>query len=108
RLRGSSAVRARSTWPPGPQTASTSRSSVTSWYRADRGERGCRQAVRAPRCGAGDMFRIGLNPYGLAYTLGLQRPGAAPDNPQSDGLRQFLLVAREIGARCIELDGRWL
>ena len=29
-------------------------------------------------------------------------------NPAGIGLQGFIRVAREIGARCIELDGRWL
>jgi sugar phosphate isomerase/epimerase len=54
------------------------------------------------------MFRVGLNPYGLAYTVGLQAEGKTPPNPRAIGMAGFLDVARGMGARCIELDGRWL
>ena len=56
----------------------------------------------------GLMFRIGLNPYGLAYTVGLQGAGTARANPQAIGLSGFVDLARQIGAQCIELDWRWL
>ncbi len=54
------------------------------------------------------MFRVGLNPYGLTYTLGLQGVGGPRVNERGLGLRGFIAIARDIGARCIELDGRWL
>jgi sugar phosphate isomerase/epimerase len=54
------------------------------------------------------MFQVGLNPYGLAYTVGLQGLGTPRANHAGIGLQGFIRVAREIGARCIELDGRWL
>src|SRR3954447_25751497 len=54
------------------------------------------------------MFRVGLNPYGLAYTVGLQADGTTPANPRPIGMAGFIDIARSIGARCIELDGRWL
>lgn len=54
------------------------------------------------------MFRVGLNPYGLTYTLGLQGAGTPRANPRPIGLEGFIAVAREAGARCIELDWRWL
>jgi len=54
------------------------------------------------------MFRIGLNPYGVAYTVGLQAAGTGRSNPRGIGLDGFVALAREIGARCIELDWRWL
>ena len=44
---------------------------------------------------------VGLNPYGLAYTLGLR------GNPGT-GLEGFLEIAREIGARVVELHQPWL
>jgi 3-oxoisoapionate decarboxylase len=44
---------------------------------------------------------VGLNPYGLTYTLGLQGdPGS--------GLAGFLEIADEIGARVVELHAPWL
>lgn len=54
------------------------------------------------------MFRIGLNPYGLAHTVGLQGLGTPRANPDGVGLHGFIAIAREIGARCLEFDGRWL
>jgi sugar phosphate isomerase/epimerase len=45
---------------------------------------------------------VGLNPHGLAYTLGLQ------GNPDGTGLEGFLAIAREIGARVVELHQPWL
>jgi sugar phosphate isomerase/epimerase len=54
------------------------------------------------------VFRVGLNPYGLAYTLGLQGAGSARVNPSPLGLPGYLDLAREIGARCLELHGAWL
>jgi 3-oxoisoapionate decarboxylase len=45
---------------------------------------------------------VGLNPYGLSYTLGLQ------GNPQGGGLEGFLALAQEIGARVAELHEPWL
>jgi len=54
------------------------------------------------------MLQVGLNPYGLAYTVGLQGLGTPRVNPQPIGLDGFIGVAREIDARCIELDWRWL
>ncbi len=54
------------------------------------------------------MFRVGLNPYGLAYTVGLQGLGTSRRNDRAIGMAGFVALARELGARCIELDGRWL
>ena len=44
---------------------------------------------------------VGLNPYGLTYTLGLQGNAGT-------GLEGFLEIAREIGARVVELHQPWL
>jgi sugar phosphate isomerase/epimerase len=54
------------------------------------------------------MYRIGLNPYGVAYTAGLQGAGTERVNPRGLGLDGFVALAREIGAKCIEFDWRWL
>jgi 3-oxoisoapionate decarboxylase len=54
------------------------------------------------------MLTVGLNPYGLTYTLGLQGWGTPRANPAATGLEGFRAVARAIGARCLELDWRWL
>jgi 3-oxoisoapionate decarboxylase len=45
---------------------------------------------------------VGLNPYGLTHTLGLQ------GNPDGTGLPGFLAIAEEIGARVVELHQPWL
>jgi 3-oxoisoapionate decarboxylase len=54
------------------------------------------------------MLRVGLNPYGLAYTLGMQGAGTSRANDRPIDMAGFVRIAREFGARCIELDGRWL
>jgi sugar phosphate isomerase/epimerase len=54
------------------------------------------------------MLRVGVNPYGLTYTLGFQGAGTTRVNPAPVGLDGFVRIAHEIGARCIELDWRWL
>ena len=54
------------------------------------------------------MFRTGLNPYGLMYTLGLQGYGSPRANPQGRGLEGFVEIAQELGARSIELHNGWL
>src|SRR3982750_2769047 len=54
------------------------------------------------------MFHIGLNPYGFAHTVGLQAFGTPRANPQGTGLRGFIAIAKDVGARCLEFDGRWL
>ena len=45
---------------------------------------------------------VGLNPYGLTYTLGLQ------GNADGAGLEGFLEIAGEIGAQVVELHQPWL
>jgi len=54
------------------------------------------------------MFQIGLNPYGFSHTVGLQAFGTPRANPDGTGLRGFIRIATDIGARCFEFDGRWL
>ncbi|MEP6915916.1 MAG: sugar phosphate isomerase/epimerase family protein [Acidobacteriota bacterium] len=54
------------------------------------------------------MFRIGLNPYGLTYTVGLQGAGTPRANPQPIGIAGFIAIARDLGVRHVELDHRWL
>lgn len=66
------------------------------------------KAVHRDGDGHSAMFQVGLNPYGLAHTVGLQGLGTPRANPDGIGLHGFIRVAREIGARCIEFDGRWL
>jgi sugar phosphate isomerase/epimerase len=50
---------------------------------------------------------VGLNPYGLTYTLGFQGAGTPRANPAPGGWRRFLEIAGEIGARSLELDFKW-
>ena len=52
--------------------------------------------------------RIGLNPYGLAYAVGLQGAGTPRVNPSPIGFEGFKQIARDIGARCLEIHGPWL
>jgi sugar phosphate isomerase/epimerase len=54
------------------------------------------------------MFDIGLNPYGLTYTLGLQGQGTARANPHGGGLEGFIAIGREMGARTLEIFEPWL
>ena len=53
-------------------------------------------------------LRVGLNPYGASYTVGLLQPAPGRAAPTPLGLWGFVELARTTGARCIELDGRWL
>jgi 3-oxoisoapionate decarboxylase len=54
------------------------------------------------------MLQVGLNPYGLAYTVGLQGLGTPRANPDPIGMDGFIRIARDIHAQSIELDWRWL
>src|SRR5687767_15675910 len=54
------------------------------------------------------MFTVGLNPYGLSYTVGLQGIGTPRANPHAIGLDGFISLVRELDVRCIELDWRWV
>jgi len=54
------------------------------------------------------MLRVGLNPYGLAYSIGLQGRGSARANPAPMTMAEFIALAERHGAACVELDGRWL
>ena len=51
---------------------------------------------------------VGLNPYGLTYSLGLQGAGTPRANPGGTGLEGLLAVAGEIGARAVEIHNPWL
>ena len=59
-----------------------------------------RTARRAPT--------VGLNPYGLTYSLGLQGAGTPRANPRGTGLEGLLAVANEIGAKMVEIHDPWL
>lgn len=53
-------------------------------------------------------MRVGLNPYGLTWTLGLQGRGTPRANPAGSGLEGFLAIADELGAQVIEIFDPWL
>lgn len=54
------------------------------------------------------MLKVGINPYGLTYTLGIQGQGTPRANPAGRGLSGFIDIASQIGARSIELHEPWL
>jgi sugar phosphate isomerase/epimerase len=49
------------------------------------------------------MGRVILNPYGVAYALGLQTQGPAPANPRPLSLEQYLALSESIGAGGVEV-----
>jgi sugar phosphate isomerase/epimerase len=54
------------------------------------------------------VLAVGLNPYGLTYTLGLQGAGTPRANPEGSGLDGFIAIAGELGARTLEIFEPWL
>lgn len=54
------------------------------------------------------MLEVGLNPYGLTYTLGLQGRGTARTNPKGRGLEGFIAIATELEAKTLEIFEPWL
>jgi 3-oxoisoapionate decarboxylase len=54
------------------------------------------------------MLDVGLNPYGLTYSLGLQGQGTPRANPNGRGLEGFIEIATEIRARTLEIFEPWL
>lgn len=54
------------------------------------------------------MLRVGLNPYGLTYHLGLQGAGTPRANRRGAGLEGFVAIAEELGARTLEIFDPWL
>lgn len=56
----------------------------------------------------GRTFALGLNPYGLAYHLGLQGAGGPRANPKGKGLEGFIAIAAELGAKALEIFDPWL
>jgi 3-oxoisoapionate decarboxylase len=54
------------------------------------------------------MLRVGLNPYGLTYHLGLQGRGTPRANPKGTGLEGFIAIATELEARTLEIYDPWL
>jgi sugar phosphate isomerase/epimerase len=53
-------------------------------------------------------FLVGLNPYGLAYHLGLQGAGGPRANPRAVGLEGFIAIATELHAKVLEIYDPWL
>jgi sugar phosphate isomerase/epimerase len=54
------------------------------------------------------MLRVGLNPYGLTSSVGLQTRDAHGPTGDATGLAVFLGFAREMPAAVVEIDWRWL
>jgi len=54
------------------------------------------------------MFKIGLNHYGLTYTLGLQGKGTPRANSKGTGLEGFIAIATELKATILEIFDPWL
>lgn len=55
------------------------------------------------------MLRIGLNPYGIAYSVGLQGANTPRANPRPLGLWGYLDLAEQVGAtNTIELPTAWV
>jgi 3-oxoisoapionate decarboxylase len=56
----------------------------------------------------GQIFALGLNPYGLTYHLGLQGAGGPRANPRGAGLEGFIAIATDLGASVLEIYDPWL
>lgn len=54
------------------------------------------------------MLRIGLNPYGLTYHLGLQGRDTPRANSAGAGLDGFIAIAEELSAKVLEIYQPWL
>jgi len=54
------------------------------------------------------VFRTGLNPYGLTYHLGLQGRDTPRANPKGAGLDGFIAIATELKAQVLEIYDPWL
>ena len=53
-------------------------------------------------------MRVGLNPYGLTWVLGLQGRGTPRSNPAGRGIAGLLDIADELGAKVVEIFDPWL
>jgi len=53
------------------------------------------------------ILRVGLNPYGLTYHLGIQAMGTPRANPKAVGLEGYIALATELGAKTLELWEGW-
>lgn len=60
-----------------------------------------------PKTGGPD-FRVGLNPYGTTYHLGLQGQGTPRQNAKGRGLDAFLELVDGMGARSVEIADGWI
>src|SRR5882724_2531596 len=49
------------------------------------------------------MFRVGLNPYGIAYWVGLFAAGTPRANPKPLGLNGFLDLVEKLGLAGVEI-----
>jgi sugar phosphate isomerase/epimerase len=56
----------------------------------------------------GQAFTLGINPYGLAYHLGLQGAGGPRANLSGGGLGGLIAIATELGAKVLEIYDPWL
>ena len=54
------------------------------------------------------MLRVGLNPYGLTYVLGLQGRGSPRANPAGRGLEGFIAIGEELGVEVLEIFDPWI
>jgi sugar phosphate isomerase/epimerase len=50
------------------------------------------------------MIKVGLNPYGIAFSLGMQGMGTPRANPRPLTVEQYLELVQDIGSTGIELD----
>jgi len=53
------------------------------------------------------LLRVGLNPYGLTYHLGIQAAGTPRANPNAVGLEGYIGLATELKAKTLELWEGW-
>ena len=53
------------------------------------------------------QLRVGLNPYGLTYHLGIQAVGTPRANPKAVGLDGYLALATELKAKTLEIWEGW-
>ena len=54
------------------------------------------------------MLKVGLNPYGIAYTVGLVGSNTSRKNRSPLGLDGFVELAETIGAKSIEIHAEHL
>ena len=54
------------------------------------------------------MLQVGLNPYGIGYTLGRQGVGTPRANPNPRGMSGYMDLAVELGATLLEIPEDWV